>query len=605
MRTPRSLFSRFLTRLRTARLTRRSVARRGRLASRGTSRLGLLEALESRVLLSTTISSNSFTPGVDYVLTDSEEIIVSANVVIDTSSPTGQAGKISLTAPKITLQAGAQLLATGLTDGDISLTAQTRSYSGISAVNQLEDLILLANRFSQTQISLDSSVQIIGEDITLTTESGHQVDPVYNQTLSLLLRPLSQVGLELAHKPDLGSIPAAFELLRPSASIVIDTATLTGSGSITISSTADASASGKAVYNRVVKSIGDGSGRFGGAAGYFETDAKATISVTGSSITSAEDLQVSTTVDNAIALEVLAVKNNGITVTNPKAIDVALGGSDLKTTSTISIDNTSSLVAGGSVEIAAEATDENEVAVTANAYRDGTVGFAASTIVSQATVQALVAGSVSSGVPVSAPGISLPQIVFSPSMVVDFTTDALLFPDPVDFSTGDPLYFTSTGGGTIPGLVPNSVYFAITSKGNPNQLQLAATQDDANAGTPIPLSFGTPFPTLTTSAGQALPITMIDTTSNSVLFGFANGQDGAPTLKTGDIVTYSPVTGRFLGYNDASGNLVGALPAGNYSVTIATSPNSDLFPLAITLSTTAASQLSNSAAGVVVTLNDN
>ena len=347
MRTPRSLFSLFLQRLRTARLTRRSVARRGRLASRGTSRLGLLEALESRVLLSTTISSNNITPGVDYVLTDSEEIIVSANVVIDTSSPTGQAGKISLTAPKITLQAGAQLLATGLTDGDISLTAQTRSYSGISAVNQLEDLILLANRFSQTQISLDSSVQIIGEDITLTTESGHQVDPVYNQTLSLLLRPLSQVGLELAHKPDLGSLPIAFELLRPSASIVIDTATLTGSGSITISSTADASASGKAVYYRVVTSefLGDGSGRFGGAAGYFETDAKATISVTGSSITSAEDLQVSTTVDNAIALEVLAVKNNGITVTNPKAIDVALGGSDLKTTSTISIDSTSSLVA--------------------------------------------------------------------------------------------------------------------------------------------------------------------------------------------------------------------------------------------------------------------
>ncbi|MFN9370326.1 MAG: hypothetical protein ACK6D3_00365, partial [Planctomycetaceae bacterium] len=126
MRTPRSLFLGFLQQLRTARLTRRRLPRRGRAARRDAARLGSLEALESRVLLATTISSDSFTPGVDYTVTDSEEIIVSANVTINTSSPTGQAGKISLNAPKITLQSGVQLLATGPQgDGDISLTAQT------------------------------------------------------------------------------------------------------------------------------------------------------------------------------------------------------------------------------------------------------------------------------------------------------------------------------------------------------------------------------------------------------------------------------------------------------------------------------------------------
>ena len=607
MRDLASVFVRFLGQLKTGRVWRRAGGTRNRLGRRpSTPRLALLEALESRVLLTTTISSNIIQPGLDYTLSDSEEIIINENILIDTSSPTATAGKISLSAPKITLNSGAQLLATGATgDGEISLTAITRAYSGISAVNQLEDLILLANRFSQTEINLESGVQIVGGAISLSTDSGHITAPnsKYDQVLSLLLKPMSQVALELAHKPDLGSLPIAFELLRPSAKIAIDTSTLTSSGSVTITSTANASASGKAVYNRVIGTTNyDGSGRFGGAAGYFETDAVATIQVTGSSISSAEELQVATTVDNAISLEVLAVKNNGITKTNPKAIDVAVGASDLHTTSTILIDSTSSLVAGGSVEIAAEANDENEVAVTANAYRDGTVGFAASTIVSNATVQVLVEGAVSSGVPVSTPS-DLPKVEFSPSVAVDFATNSLVFSSPVPFETGDPLYFTSPGGATIPGLVPGSVYFAITTTANPSQLQLAATRDGAKAGTAI--SFGNPFPTLTIGS-QQLPITMVDTgTSNSVLFGFANGTDGAPTLQNGQSVTYTPVTGRFLGYNDSSGNLVGALPAGTYTVQIVDSPSPDQFPLAIQLLTTATTPLQNLAAGSVVPLNDN
>ncbi|MFN9197361.1 MAG: hypothetical protein ACK5WR_04740, partial [Planctomycetaceae bacterium] len=604
MRTPRSLFLGFLQQLRTARLTRRRLPRRGRAARRDAARLGSLEALESRVLLATTISSNSFTPGVDYSITDSEEIIVSANVIINTSSPTGQAGKISLNAPKITLQSGVQLLATGPQgDGDISLTAQTDAYAGISEVNQVEDLILLANRFSQTQISVDSNVIIHGDDITFSTDTAHLINPVYNRVLNVILQPLFSVILEKAHLPDFANLPLAFEKLQPSATIAIDTASITGTGSVTITSTANANASGRAVFNRLVSTVERYTGRFGGAAGYFETDATATISVKGSSITSGEELQVSTTVDNAIRLDVDAVRNEGTTKTNPKAIDLGLGGGDLKTTSTVSIDSNSTLVAGGSVEIAAEATNENDVSVAATVYRDGTVGVAASTIVSQATVQVLVAGSVSSGVPVLPPDDSLPQIEFNPSLVVDIASNSLVFPDPVPFSTGDPLYFTSSGGGTIPGLVPNSVYFAITSPANPKQLQLAATRADALAGTA--LSFGTPFPMLSINEHLELPITMVDTTSNSVLFGFDNFLNNAPILLTGQAVTYLPVNGRFLGYNDANGNLVGALPSGVYTVTLVASPDPEMFPFAITLSTTTANQLPNMPAGVVVPLNDN
>ena len=320
MLTPRSLFSKFLQRLRTARLVRRSVARRGRAARNSASRLRLLEALESRVLLSTTINSDSFTPGVDYSVTDSEEIIVAANVTINTSSPTGQAGKISLNAPKITLQSGVQLLATGPQgDGDISLTAQTDAYAGISEVNQVEDLVFaFSNRFSQTEISVDSDVTILGDDITFSTDTAHLINPVYNRVLNVILQPLFSVILEKNHLPDFANLPLAFQRLKPSATIAIDTASITGTGSVTITSTANANASGRAVFNRLVSTVERYTGRFGGAAGYFETDATATISVKGSSITSGEELQVSTTVDNAIRLDVDAVRNEGTTRPIPR-----------------------------------------------------------------------------------------------------------------------------------------------------------------------------------------------------------------------------------------------------------------------------------------------
>ncbi|MFM8583952.1 MAG: hypothetical protein ACKOFW_21000, partial [Planctomycetaceae bacterium] len=607
MRNLNALFARYIHRLRTSRLVTRRPGSALRRASRPLRAPGGgWETLEARVLLRT-ITENVTTNGADYSLTDSDEIVIAAGVVIDTSSLTGRAGNISLSAPSITLDTGARLLATATGgDGTIELSARdTLKNPKISLFNQLENLALVAGqRNLQSAISLASGVEIAGGDVTLATESGNPSEnKVYNQVVSLVVQPLGPFLMEALEKPDLFAGPLAFQLWKPSATISIDSATLTSSHSLSITSTADANASGKAVYNRVVGvEHAKSSGRFGGAAGYFETDAVATISVTGASVIHAEEeLTVSTTVDNAIALEVLAIKNNGISPTNPQAIDLAGGYTLLHTTSTVQIGEGSQLVAGGTVEIAAEATDENEVGVTANAYRDGTLGASYAMMKSGATVQVLVAGQVSSGV-VAGTVDDLPELEFNPALAVDFATDSLLFPTPVPFATGAPLYFTSASGATVPGLVPGSVYFAIASGSNTNQLQLATTREQALAGEAI--SFGTPFPTLTV-AGVTLPISVLDSAvSNSVLFGFANGTGGVPTLQSGQVVTYTPAPGRLIGYNDAQGNLLGLLPAGQYTLELVDSINPELFPLACQLQTTSATQLPGFAAGAVVLLND-
>ena len=61
--------------------------------------------------------------------------------------------------------------------------------------------------------------------------------------------------------------------------------------------------------------------------------------------------------------------------------------------------------------------------------------------------------------------------------------------------------------------------------------------------------------------------------SDTISFGYGTWTDGTPLFTDGQLVTYKPVAGQFLGRNDATGNLIGALPAGSYRVQVV--PNAD------------------------------
>jgi hypothetical protein len=572
-----------------------------------------LETLEDRLVLSTTITqaivddtNSKYWVNGNFECSDSESITIDQNVILNTlNATTGKAGNITLDAPSITINDNVQLLANGSNssssddDGNIEITANDlKKTLDLNFFTQLQDL---TSSVLTASISTGLNTTISGGNIDITAESGNTFK--YSNITSLLVAPLAKIGLELLHKPDLFSLPVAIQVWKPTSSIVIN-GSITSSSEVAINSTADANASGKAVFMRTITDADfDGGGHFGAAVGYFQTDASATINMTGSAnIQSAGAVTLGTTVDNVIKLEALANKNNGITNTNPEAMAISVATGVLNTTSTIHVQPGANISASGTVQILAEATDENEVEAKTNVYRDGLVGLGASVVKTNSTVQAIVEGTVNSTwVPPASN--TAETLSFNPSLTVDFATSSLIFPTALNYIAGTPLLFQSVDGSTVPGLIPNFTYYAIPNPQNPNALQLATTAENASNG--VFISFGNGFPTLTNANGLDIPITVVyngptdannTLVSNTICFGYSTLADGkTPVFTDGETVTFTPVAGKFLGYNDANGNLLGAL-SGTYTVNVVPTTNDSLFPFAI--------QLLDSQ-GNVVLLNDN
>lgn len=539
---------------------------------------------------SVTIGAGVTTSGLDIEIT-AGEVTIDDGVTIDTGGGSGSAGSFTIMAGNaIELSDGVSILAEGPSaedsedDGDVTLQVKNvlKGFN-ISAANQWQAIHRLLTGQKAT-ITIGPSVTITGGALELESESGNEmVGDFWASQLHLL----SKVVLEAAHLPDVLSLPVTAQVWEPEATINIGTGvSLSGSQDVSVTATATANAIGKAVWNSITKTTGNSP--LGFALGDFYNDAVATITVgSGSSIVSDDEIEIGTTVDNKIELEVTAIKNNGITKTNPKASSFAWGSTQMRTVSTITLD-TGSLVQGeGNVTIEAEATDENSVSSTASAYRDGFMTIGGAFSYTESTVKVIVNGTVISGVAPAADQ-DQPPVIFNPAFGVDFATDSIDFDTAVPYQTGAALIFDSADGSTIPGLVPGNVYYAIVDPSLPNSLRLAASQEEAISG--VAIGFGNGYPTLT-SGSTDLPIVVVDSVySNAILFTYdtfpstsGGSGTGAPLFIDGQQVVYTPVAGQFIGRNDSSGNLLGSLAAGAYKVQIVDSPDASLFPLAIQL----------------------
>jgi len=557
-----------------------------------------IETLESRALLaSDTIQINSLSDLAAYydagtnsysIGEESTSSVTIANgIVIDTSSVVGQAGSITIQGDVISIGNNVQITANGPLDpatgveqdGAITLLSENvlTGYN-INAVMQIEDVVRLFQGQKST-ITVGSSTVIEGGAITISTDSGNEL---VGDFIASQVHLASKVVLEKYHKSDIGAFFATVQIWEPVSEITIGVGSaIQSSSEVSLSATATANAFGKAVWNTLSKTTGKSPVGF--AFGDFLNRATATIDVSSDATISAEgDIEINTKVDNVAELEVATIKNVGITQTNPKANSIAWGSTEVISVSTILLDVGSQVVSSdGNVTIEAEASDENSVSSNATSYRDGFVSIGGAFAYSNATVTVDVKGTVTSGI-VQTETSSPENLIFNPAFVVDFATNSLVFDEDVPYSTGDRVLFDSPDGSTIPGLVPGTVYYAIADTTNPKSLQLSLTLADANNGTEIPWAYS--YPTLTVG-GYPLPITVVDSVyTNTILFSYDTLPDTTTAVFTdGQLVTYSPVIGQFLGANDASGNLLGALPAGLYTIKIVTSPQPDLFPLAIQL----------------------
>lgn len=526
------------------------------------------------------------------ITSDEDGITLDTDEAITIGATLQAAGGIEVTSHKA-IDVSADILSSG---GEITLEAvHKRLNFGISALDQIQDLLTLGSGQLKVTIGGESEEVLISgaEGVSITAEAG--INDKYNIGANTYFKNISPVVMELLGKPDLFTLPVSVQVWNPLAEVTTQGATLVSEGGeVTVSAIAEANAKGKAVWNRVVgtgEKAGEGRGfdKGGGAAGFFFTDATATVDIL-DTVISGDGVEVSSEVKNEIELEVNAVTNNGLSNTNPSSVAIGFGLTDLRTTSTVHVDQNSLISSSGNVKVEATGEDDNSNSVKATAYRDGVVGAAVGFTYTDGTISAVVDGQITmSRENAAEESETLPETLdFNPALQVDFTNSSVQFTGTTDYETADAVLFTSADSGTIPGLIPDTVYYLIVNSDTTNetyQLQFAATAEDATNNQPIP--FGAAFPTLTntrTNVTAPVTITVIDSEGRHlILFGYDETLTGEPLYEDDDVVTYTSSAGRFLGYEDENNNLLTPLADDTYAVATVDSPFVEQYPIAIEL----------------------
>ena len=586
------------------------------------------ERLEVRLMLTATCPDDitEYTAG-DYTPSEEKDVIVD-EALCYTGDITIK-GNDSLTVTADIISSGGEVT--------LELSHKLPNFD-ISALDQVADFFSSLVHEAKINIGSDSTddaeatpVRISGYDgVSITADAGVNNNETWDSIKSFGVSNLAPVIMEALEVPDLFTLPVAIQVWKPNAQIALENAhVVSEQGEVEIEAESTAIASGKAVWNRVLcnsnaeehhaggdadqnqaegeegaevnpqgqslcspKEGLDARDKFAFAIGAFYTDAVAIVDLQ-NAIVSGTEVVITSDVENEIELEVTALKNNGISKTNPKAVSAAVGWADQQTQSKVYVDKDSFISSVGNVEISAEAKGDSGNHVKAVAYRDGLVGAAFSWSSADATVSAVVDGNVTSRVPTPEEGTEggdateLEPVGFNPAFQVDFESNSVSLPGETNFETGDAIILTSSNFGTIPGLTPGNLYYLIVPESNEADaysLQFAQTFEDAINGEAI--SLGAAFPTLT-KAGSDVPIpvtlTSIDAEQQAyVLFGYDTTPDGEPLFTDGESVTFNSSSDRFLGYLDSEGQVLSLLEGEKYTVKVV-DPPADEFAFAIQL----------------------
>ena len=606
-----SLFrSLFHNRFRRAVTAERAVAmrragRRNSVAQIGVGHLARLEPLEGRLLLALTIDATtpiqSYLTDKGYVFQDSDSITVASGATLDAF-----AGKnVTFDAPKITVSAGSRIVTTG----KIDFTAtKTMPNLPLSIWSQVTTIIQAFNKQEAT-ITIAAGAHIEGKGVSFTANAGDSTPEWYKDkaessaTTFPFLGQFTSLIAQFAN--DLTSLPLSGIVKQPSAKIDIGTGVqIVSAGDVKAKASATADASGQAIWSVLMEKLtehGDLDNKsntranypFGLAAGVSYTDAQATTTVqSGASVQAGGMVSLATSTKNTAAMSSRVTLNQGVSRTNPNNVEVALAVTILNTTSKVHVQDNASIISGKSVEIVAQAQDKNKLKANTASYRDGLVGLVGGTAISHATVEARVDGRITANSsPLTAP------LSFNPLFDVDLSQSAIRVPAAAGYQTGDAVVYSRSLGGAIPGLFSGETYYAIVIPAQQNQptlLKLALTEADAFANRAIP--FGR-YPTLTTAKGT-LPVTAVNAAGgNTLLFDSAKWPDDSPLFTDGEVVTFTPQAGQYLGTNAADGSLTGPLAAGQYRVRVVQPLVTDFEDYAI--------RLERVDTGAPVTLNDN
>ena len=498
-------------------------------------------------------------------------------IMISTSSSTGMAGSLTLAAtrgtstgsfldaPTITVGPGNQLLALGSSaseNGSISVTA-TDTFNDVTALDFANQIAQRFNHNLQSAVAIGPGAGIQGGNVTLTATSGD---------LDLFASPNG--GEDIANfvakllSENVLSLPVSVLISQATAVTEIEPgATISSSGSVTVSSAATANSTGEAT-DWWLNQIG-APGGFSFAFAKAVSNAQALLDAN-AQIRAAGDVSISSTTTTTTSATSTAQQNTKANVpANGKGVQLSGAYNNLNTTSLATVAQGAVITTTqGNVTIAAAATDNNDLTVQTALYQAGLAGLSGAGSDVNADVKASVDGTIvaaghSTGSqetinPFLSTTFAAGNNSFSSANQIDYTTSQFVFNANPGYVTGQPLVYSSGVGGPILGLANNTPYYAIVSSSAGQYfVQLAATQADATSGTFIP--FGQ-YPTL-----NGLPITNVQTGSNNeILYDFN------PGFTEGQTVTFIPAPGQFLGYDNSDGSLAGPL-SGTYTVHIVNS----------------------------------
>ncbi len=515
------------------------------------------ERLEDRLLMATDCLevSSQDSQGEAIVLEHSRCITVKPGAILNAAG-----GDIRLNAPEITIGQDSQLLSRSPNrDGVISLKSENiTKVANISIWNQIQTLVQAGGQVAK--IDIGERVVLDAGGIEMSTSAGDELSAGLKDYNKTAYGQLYDITTSIVN--NLTSLPLTGLVRTPASTIVIGTnAQVRSTSAVSVSSTVSLNQMGQAVWSTLADRVTKGAIPGGIAAGFILTDVEATASLaTGASIKAAAGVSLATSASNVSLMFANASGNTNAESASKKSTALAVTINQVKSTSRVSTAVNSAIEAGSSVALNASGVNVNMGFTTAASYDDGMVGAAYSHVDGEATVEVLVDGKITAG-----KSIAPSKLTFSPTLQLDFARKALVFPTEVGLQTGDEVRY-SNGGGWIPGLASDRRYYAIVDSTAPRELGLALTPSDAQAGNRI--SFGTGFPTLRSAKG-ILPITSVDAAGRDALqFDVEQWLDQSPLFTNGEEVTYTPLAGHYLGWNDAAGNLLGALPAGNYRVRV-------------------------------------
>ncbi len=402
-----------------------------------------------------------------------EDAVISTRNVLSgadllTADSLGSSGKLSLSAPEITLEAGSKLLADVGGDslhlaGDITL----------EAINiEKTPLIRLAGNESKTaKISIDGAT-IKGGNIDITALAG---DSNPEDGAPTIQENWTFGELETLLDDNV-SLPAAVMIKRAEAAIKINEES---AGDTVISSSGNVNINAVSSADGTVKAISGGIDLLPDtnifSVGYSKAEATARVEVgTGVVIDAAGDVSLQSDASATASATARTSQNLGVGPSNRNNIAVSLAIANSDTTSHATVAEGSSVTAGGTIAVHARGQSTNVASAETGTYDDGLAGVAVGLGFSDADVLAQVNGTfLSKGF--------LPA--FNPVTVA--TDNAFDLGPDHGLITGQQVRYDNGGGIGIGGLKHGKTYYVIVDSLSPNQVMLAESLDNALAGDAI------------------------------------------------------------------------------------------------------------------------